>query len=105
MEMDIYPKLVIMIDTEHRRIGPNPSIRYTLRHFLIENTQDDTYLLPLAPIDVIEKYEHERVSVPLTDLAGYITYNTNYEPQEVLRRMQEIAHGSLILLPEITNRQ
>jgi len=99
--MDHHPKLIAMITAEYTPIGPYPGTRYNVGHILFETPDDPDPQFPPSPITVSQEDRNRHVSEPLKDLAGYLTYNRNYDPNEVLKRMRQVGEWiSEYVLPE-----
>lgn len=100
--MDLYPGLTTFITAQSASLKGHPHTIYSV-HIMYESSQG--HILPLKPpeprpIAVQRKSTH--ILRPLEDLAGYVTYNRNYDPDEILGRMKEIgrAISQNILSPE-----
>lgn len=99
--MNLHPRLVAAITAEYTPIGPYPGVRYSVVHILHETPNDMDPQFPPSPITVYQEERNRHISEPLKDLAGYLTYNQNYNPNEVLRRMRQIGEWiSEYILPE-----
>ncbi len=99
--MNLHPRLVAAVTAEHTPIGPYPGVRYSVVHILHETPHDMAPQFPPSPITVYQEERNRHISEPLKDLAGYLTYNRDYDSSEVLRRMRQIGEWiSEYVLPE-----
>jgi hypothetical protein len=95
--MDFHPRLMATITAEDTLIGAYPGMRYGVLHLLYETPDPiDTYphippsIIDHPSITVQQEERNRHISEPLRHLAGYLTYNLNYDTNEVLRRMKQI---------------
>jgi CHAT domain-containing protein len=87
--MELHPKLMATITAQQVQLGAYPHLSYSVVRILRETLQD-LPLFPPSPSFISMEEKNRRISIPLVDLAGYITYNQNYDPSQVLERMKQI---------------
>jgi hypothetical protein len=88
--MNIYPRLVATVTAMQGRVGPHPSLRYTVSQVLYQTAQDIDALTPPPPINVIHEEKNRHISEALTNLAGHLVYDQLYDQAQILARLQGI---------------
>ena len=73
---DIYPRLTTIVTSMVGRVGPYPSLRYSVSSVLHQTREDVEALAPNPPINVIEEEKNRRVTQPLADLVGKLRHGS-----------------------------
>ena len=88
--MNLYPRLISTFTAMQGRVGPYPSMRYSMTQVVHQTQNDVEALAPHPPIEVIQQDKNIRVNQALENLAGHLVYSENSQPGAVLHMMTEI---------------
>ena len=99
--MTLYPRLITSITALQGRVGPYPSLRYSVSQVLHQSDEDVIALAPRPPVDIIQEDKNREVIGSLQQLAGYLSYSEATDPHRVLKHLRGIGEwiGNRLLTP------